>query len=554
MHPVESIRRLSLQTKIIIIFAVAVICLLAVSTLIATFLTRQPVEEEVYRKALAQARLAAHTLVNDQALENSVHLDPILKQMQHDIPGIRQADVFSHVNGHHLLASTDAAGRHREIDASPLIDDPRWANAHLNEFEHPNADQYTVETRDGKYWILSTALRGRAGLTGCLVLRVSKLRSDVITQDIVESNFILMLCSLIVLIFVIHGFFLAGIRAPVKEMIRVMESAEGGQLHVRSRYWSQDEIGQLSMHLNRMLERIENFNNELARKISDATAEAAQRNMELTRINEELFDTQKSLARSERLAVAGQLAASIAHEIGTPLNSISGHVQLMARRKTGDVSTVRRLEVIQKQIDNIVRTVKQLLSWTRKFDLHLEPVDLRKVIEESTLISSPSLESRKIRVGAVLPRDCPPVFGDPGYLQQVFLNLINNSMDAMPRGGSLWLRLAFRPEARMVTVEVEDTGEGITPANLAHIFDPMFTTKRMGSGAGLGLAICSQILRQHGGSIEVESQMNRGTRFIISLPLDCRERAEPAASAGGDESQKMEVAVGGASTRPKESV
>lgn len=531
MKPVESIRQLSLQTKIIIIFTVAVICLLAVSTLIATFLTRQPVEEEVYRKALTQARLAAHTLVNNQALENPQTLAPLLKQMQHDIPGIRQADVFTHENGHHLLASTEPAEAHQELDAVPLIDDARWADAHLNEFERPNPDQYTIETPDGKYWILSTALRGHAGLSGCLVLKVSKLRSDVITQDIVESNFVLMLSSLIILIFVIHGFFLTGVRAPVKEMIRVMESAEGGQLHVRSRYWSQDEIGQLSMHLNRMLERIENFNNELARKIKDATAEVEQRNVELTRINEELFETQKSLARSERLAVAGQLAASIAHEIGTPLNSISGHVQLMARRKTGDPSMDRRLEVIQKQIDNIVRAVKQLLSWTRKFDLHVEPVDIRKVIEESVLISSPSLESRKIRVRTSLPWKCPEIYGDPGYLQQVFLNLINNSMDAMPRGGSLSLRLAFHAENKNVTIEVEDSGEGIAPADLAHIFDPMFTTKRMGTGAGLGLAICNQIVRQHGGGIEVESRLNQGTRFTIVLPLDSREKMEPAPAA-----------------------
>ncbi|MGH9351723.1 MAG: sensor histidine kinase [Terriglobia bacterium] len=530
MHPVESIRRLSLQTKIIIIFVVAVVCLLAVSTFIAMFLTRQPVEEEVYRKALAQARLAAHTLVNDQALENPQNLVRLLRQMQHDIPGIRQADVYNHENGHRLLASTDSSADHRELDAIPLIGDARWANAHLDEFEHPNQDQYTIETPDGKYWILSTELRGRGTLSGCLVLKVSKLRSDVITQNIVESNFVLMLCSLIVLIFVIHGFFLTGIRAPVKEMIRVMESAEGGQLHVRSRHWSKDEIGQVSMHLNRMLERIENFNNELARKIKGATAEVEQRNVELTRINEELFETQKSLARSERLAVAGQLAASIAHEIGTPLNSISGHVQLMARQKTGDKSTDRRLEVIQKQIDNIVRTVKQLLSWTRKFDLRIEPVDVRKVIEESVLISSPSLESRKIHVHTYLPEDCPPVYGDSGYLQQVFLNLINNSMDAMPRGGDLSLRLVFpaNAEGRNVAIEVGDTGEGIAPGNLDHIFDPMFTTKRLGTGAGLGLAICNQIVRQHGGNIEVESQINRGTRFIITMPLDCREKLEPA--------------------------
>ncbi len=519
-------RRLDLQTKIIIVFAIAVVCLLAVSTFIAMILTRQPVEAEVYRKELAQAELSARNLINDQALQNPQNLLRILKQMQRDLPGVRQADVYSHQGSHRLLATTEPTGAHVELDAIPNVSNIRWARAHLNEYERPDPDQYTMETPRGNYWILSTLLSDRGKPVGCLQLKVSKLRSNVITQHIVEDNFALMLGSLVLLISVIHGFFLRRVRAPVKEMVRVMEGAESGQLDVRARTGGQDEIGQLAAHLNRMLDRIENFNNELGGRVRDATIELERRNAELTRINEELFETQKSLARSERLAVAGQLAASIAHEIGTPLNSISGHVQLMARRKTGDEATDRRLQIIQKQIDNIVRTVKQLLSWTRKFDLRFEPLDIRRVLEESVLLSSPALELRKIRVHTRFPAEGPRIYGDVGYLQQVFLNLINNSMDAMPRGGSLELRLIFPApgDARSLVIRVKDTGEGIAPENLGHIFDPMFTTKRMGTGAGLGLAICSQIVRQHGGSIGVESELNRGTTFAVTLPLDGPER------------------------------
>lgn len=532
MKLVQSARRLGLQTKIIILFVVAVICLLAVSTFIATFLTRQPVEEEIYRRVLAQARLAAQNLVNDQVLHHQQDLGRLLRQMQKDAPGVQQADVYLHEGNHPLIATTVPTGKHLELDRVPNIDNTRWASDHLKEFERPNDRQYTIETNDGNYWIISTELLEHGESVGCLNLKVSKLRSDVITQGIVEGNFLLMLCSLVVLIFVIHGFFLKSVRAPVKEMVRVMESAEGGQLDVRARTGSEDEIGQLARHLNRMLERIENFNNELGRKIKDATVELERRNIELTRINEELFETRKSLARSERLAVAGQLAASLAHEIGTPLNSISGHVQLMARRKTGDEATDRRLPIIQKQIDNIVRTVKQLLSWTRKYDLHIESLDMRRILEESVLLSSPALELKKIKVRADYPAVRPRIYGDIGYLQQVFLNLINNSMDAMPHGGLLHLRLIYpvNGEGRALAIEVKDSGEGIAPENLNHIFDPMFTTKRVGTGTGLGLAICDQIIRQHGGKIEVESELGRGTRFKITLPLDCRERTEAGAA------------------------
>jgi two-component system NtrC family sensor kinase len=528
-------KRLDLQTKIIIISVIAVFCLLVVSTFIAMIVTRQPVEAEVYRKELTQAELAAHNLVADQALQNPQALLKVLKQMQHDVAGVRQADVYLHKGNHPLLATTEPAASHLELDNLSHIDDPRWADAHLDGYEHPDDDQYTVDTPDGNYWILSTILRDHGQAVGCLELKVSKIRANVITQDIVEDNFLLMLSSLVVLIFAIHWFFLRRVRTPVKEMIRVMEVAEGGQLEARARAAGQDEIGQLAAHLNRMLERIENFSGELTRRVKDATAELERRNAELTRINEELFETQKSLARSERLAVAGQLAASVAHEIGTPLNSISGHVQLMARRKTGDEATDRRLQIIQKQIDNIVRTVKQLLSWTRKFDLRFEPVDIRRVLEESVLLSSPALDLRKIKVRTQFLAQSPHIYGDTGYLQQVFLNLINNSIDAMPRGGTLQFRLILPgpSDTRNLAIEVRDTGEGIAPENLDHIFDPMFTTKRMGTGAGLGLAICNQIIRQHGGSIEVESELNRGTRFTIVLPLDGPEREPMSAQAAG---------------------
>lgn len=521
--------RFGLQTKIIIIFAVVVVAVVAVSTYIAMLFTRQLVEEAIYRKALAQARATADHLLNQHDLENTSSLVQALRRMQHDFPGVKQSDVYLHGRSNHLLASTDPQGEHLELDQLPGIQG-------YFEFERPDEDQITIETQDGKYWIMSTTLLDQGRPIGCLDMTVSKSSSNLVISGLARRNLLLMLASLLVVMLAIHAFFLRNVHSPLKEMVRVMEAAEGGRLDGRAHIKSQDEIGRLAMHLNHMLDRIQNFNSELNGKVLEATSELARRNEELTGINEELYETQKTLARSERLAVAGQLAASLAHEIGTPLNSISGHVQLMARRKTGDEATDRRLKIIENQIENIVRTVRQLLSWTRKFELRIEPVDLRRVLEESVMLSSPALEARKIKVRAEF-REGPRVYGDAGYLQQVFLNLINNSMDAMPRGGMLGLRLAFpedgvsRGTHHRVAVEVSDTGEGIPHEALRHIFDPMFTTKRMGTGAGLGLAICQQIIHQHGGTIEVESEPHRGARFTILLPVDCRETHEPQPAA-----------------------
>ncbi|MGA3328937.1 MAG: ATP-binding protein, partial [Terriglobia bacterium] len=478
-------------------------------------------------KALAQARLTAHQIAAPDMLARPDVLGPALRQLLHDLPGIIQADVYGHDRNHHLVATTNPRGQHLELDYIPNVES-------YNEYLRANEDQESIETENRKSWIISTTISAQGEPIGCLILTVSRSSLNAVTWDLVRRNLLLMIASFIVVVLVIHFFFLRAVRRPVKDLIRVMESAEKGQLNVRARLQSWDEIGLLAAHLNRMLRRIENFSNELGRKVEEATGEVAHRNEELRRINEELFETQKNLARSERLAVAGQLAASLAHEIGTPLNSISGHVQLLARRKSNDEATTRRLLVIEKQVENIVRTVRQLLSWTRKYELRLELVDLGRVLEDAVLLSSPVLEMRKIRVLTNLARGCPKIYGDSGYLHQVFLNLINNSTDAMPRGGQLRLELrAPAPEEpREVEVVVADTGTGMARETLAHIFDPMFTTKQIGTGAGLGLAICDQIVRQHAGTIHAESEPGHGTTFTIRLPLDCREKVEaPALTA-----------------------
>jgi signal transduction histidine kinase len=524
--------RFVLQTKIIIIFAVAVVSVVGVSTTIAMLLTRQLVEEEVYSKACSQARATAHELVNEDALQDTDKLQRVLKQMQRDMPGVRQADVYLHGSLHQLEATTAPQAEHLELDNIPGIE-------HYDEYERPDDDSLTIETDHGRFWIIGVTIRSQGQPVGCLNLKVSKSQTSVVTRELVLRNLLLMLASLVVVILAVHIFFLRAVRTPVKDMIRVMEGAEKGQLHVRASLRSTDEIGMLAAHLNRMLRRIENFNTELERKVQESTAGLAEANEELRRINEELFETQKKLARSERLAIAGQLAASLAHEIGTPLNSISGHVQLLARRKDADESTRRRLEIIEKQIDNIVRTVNQLLSWSRQFELKVEMVDLRRLIEEAVLLSSPALQLRKIRVKLDLAQDCPKVYGDSGYLQQVLLNLINNSMDAMPRGGDLRIetRLA-EGTARQVAIRVTDNGSGMSPETVAHVFDPMFTTKRLGTGTGLGLAICEQIIQQHGGTIGVESTPGKGTTFTLILPADEREISETVSTAAAAENGK----------------
>ena len=281
--------RFVLQTKIIIIFALAVVSVVGVSTSIAMVLTRQLVEEEIYSKACTQARSTAHQLANEDALQDTTKLQRVLKQILHDMPGVRQADVFLHGSPHQLEATTAPQAEHLELDNIPGIQ-------HYDEFERPDDESLTIETDHGRYWIIGVTIRSQGQPVGCLNLKVSKSQTSVVTRHLVVRNLLLMLASLVVVILAVHVFFLRAVRTPVKDMIRVMEGAEKGQLYVRASLRSTDEIGMLAAHLNRMLRRIENFNTELERKVQESTAGLAEANEELRRINEELFETQKNLA------------------------------------------------------------------------------------------------------------------------------------------------------------------------------------------------------------------------------------------------------------------
>ncbi len=219
--------RLSLQVKIIGIFAVTVMVVLGFSTLIATFLTRDPVESELYRKALAQARQTAHQIAAPETLARPDVLIPTLKQLQHDSPGIIQADVYVHDPAHRLVATTNPRGQHLELDNLPHVES-------YNEYYKPLDDQESIETEDSKAWMISTTIGEEGKPIGCLILTVSRSALNAVTLELVLRNLLLMLASFVVVVLVIHLFFLRAVRRPVKEMIRVMQAAEKGQLNVRA--------------------------------------------------------------------------------------------------------------------------------------------------------------------------------------------------------------------------------------------------------------------------------------------------------------------------------
>jgi two-component system NtrC family sensor kinase len=242
-------------------------------------------------------------------------------------------------------------------------------------------------------------------------------------------------------------------------------------------------------------------------------------------LNEALFESQRQLGQSEKLAALGQVTATMAHQMGTPLNSISGYIQLMLREGNLQTKERERLKIIESQLDRLAESVKNMLSFTRQPKPQLRRLGMNEVLEELIRLSDPWFHARNVKLSTLLSPDLPPVLADPTHLQTLFLNLITNALDAMPQGGILKIKTRHIPESSLpgkggaVEIAIIDTGIGITEESKKKIFEPFYTTKKLGEGTGLGLAICNQIVKEHSGKIEVESEVGKGSMFMVSIPV-----------------------------------
>lgn len=237
-------------------------------------------------------------------------------------------------------------------------------------------------------------------------------------------------------------------------------------------------------------------------------------------------DRLRKLHRTERLAAAGQLAASLAHEIRNPLTAIRSTVQYLLGEFDGDSSKRLLIEGVIAEVDRIDRTVDGLLHLTRRAEFRPETVVVGQLIEEAILLIGTQARRQSVEI---VRFDAAPelsVTGDASQLNQLFLNLMLNSLQAMPNGGRLDIRIqrSPRPESgrkdggrECAQVLITDAGCGISAEDLERVFDPFFTTKR--GGTGLGLSISQAIVRQHGGEMEIRSREGEGTTVAIDLPL-----------------------------------
>jgi PAS domain S-box-containing protein len=230
----------------------------------------------------------------------------------------------------------------------------------------------------------------------------------------------------------------------------------------------------------------------------------------------DLKHMQEQLRKTERIAELGTLASGMAHEIGTPMNVILGRAEYLFQRVT-DEGTKKGLATIVTQVERITKVMNQLLAFARRRTPERRAVDLRQTIDDSLEMFHERMTRSRIKVEKVIEANMPSVHADRDQLIQVLINLVMNSIHAMPEGGRLKLSLAR--ESSHVCLSVSDTGQGIPEEIRSKVFDPFFTTKDFGKGTGLGLTVVKGIIEEHGGTIAVESAVDKGTTFWIRLPL-----------------------------------
>ncbi len=238
-------------------------------------------------------------------------------------------------------------------------------------------------------------------------------------------------------------------------------------------------------------------------------------------------ELEKRLVQADKLSSIGLLAAGVAHEVNTPLAVISTYAQMLAKQISGDAEKAPLLEKIARQTFRASEIVNSLLNFSRTSPTEFVTVDLNKVIRETLTLLDHQLSKAGVEVKLVLDENLPRIKGNPGKLQQVFLNLFLNARDAMESGGILALSTAT--EDGLVKAIVADSGAGMSRENAARIFDPFFTTKIAKKGTGLGLSVSYGIVREHGGDIEVQSELGAGARFELSFPPSVAAKRAQAA-------------------------
>jgi two-component system, NtrC family, sensor kinase len=291
------------------------------------------------------------------------------------------------------------------------------------------------------------------------------------------------------------------ISGPIKKLVLASKEVASGNLDTKVEITTTDELGKLAYTFNKMALALRERDNKLKEF------------------------TKSKIMESERLALIGQLAANVAHELNNPLQGIVTYSHLLLEELPHDDPTRDSLEKIVIQADRSRDIIRGLLDFSRQRKPDKTLCDVNNVLKGCVSLLEKQALFHNIQITSNLDEKLPLTIIDPSQIERVFINIIVNAADAMDGNGKLNLATRFDPIDHCIEVEFADTGHGIEKENLEKIFDPFFTTKDTGHGVGLGLAISFGIIKEHKGTISVESEIGKGTTFIVRLPVTTEEES-----------------------------
>ena len=532
---------------ILVWVVIAGMVLVSLAIMLNHVLDRQIIEQTGAKNLHAEFHRAAGTVSRIISKSGDIRNISALEEVFQDIfelrPGVRRLSVFE------ILPDSS-----RRIYTSDSASAPTMLSQYeRNEIAAGRSVTHFYKDGSDRGWMIGAPILVNGEVVGALRGRFSLWEYDELIRQEGQSAKDIGIGAVIISSLAFLLLVRIKVHRPIRQLLRTMRRAEAGDLTSHAPLMGPADIQEVAYQFNQMLDRfrealvakeqllgeVQGFNDTLVKTVAETREELHQANLLLV-------EARIRTERASKLAELGELSAVVAHELGNPLNAMSGHLQLF-QKEMSPREPDRHLAIIRAEIDRMTSIIQHILASTRT-EIQSAPVDLNAVIEDVQHLIVPSLSRDRIVLKTDLAPSLPHVAGDQRALHGVIFNLVTNAMQAMPDGGELEIvtspsiegsagNSVFFRGARLkdgaVRLTVRDSGCGIAPEHLSRIFDPFFTTRHDEGGTGLGLAMCQRVISSLGGRIGVESVFGHGTRFIVDLLPWEGAREGGGASDGG---------------------
>ncbi len=531
-----------LGIKLILYLVGSMVVIFGALLFLTSAIHRQHLEDYVIDSALRISDTIKNSTHHDMLHsspdeENAQHINRIINTIGTQ-KGIERIRIFSKEG--RILYSTDAAEVSTLVDKkaescyvchesdeplTKLDKDQRWrvfrsAEGHrvlglINPIENEescSSDNCHRHSRD-------------ASLLGVLDVNMSLRETDALIADDLMTYLLAYLTTMVVVALVCGAFIVTMVHNPVKKLIEGTRKVAQGELGQRLEVQHTDEIGELAESFNRMTADLKDARDEI-------TNWARTLEKRVTEKTEELRLAQENIIRIEKMASLGKLSAIVAHEINNPLMGVLTYAKLLQKRIQKRIENMpggeehdyddclKYTAIIESETSRAGEIVKNLLLFSKQTTIQLQPNDINDLIERSIMLVYHQMELNSIECVTDFDKELPPVKCDSGQVQQVVVALLVNAIEAIGESGTITVTSDYDNARKLARLKISDTGVGMEEETRKHIFEPFFSTKREGTGTGLGLAVVYGIIERHHGKVRVESVPGEGTTFIIELHID----------------------------------